>query len=165
MSHHQIGSVPQGTVFYFGYGSNMKSSTMKSRGINVIDSKIVKVPSYVLTFDVFGLAYSEPSMASIARYDPTASLSDSIPDVHGIAFRITPADLIRVIETEGGGVAYKEVMLEGICLDDDEAIITMYTLVAKYPRRPNASPSRRYLVCNCPRYFDSNTNSMLMGMS
>ena len=143
--------MPQDAIWYLAYGSNMKSSTMKCRGIDVLDTKTVKVPSYVLTFDVFGLAYSEPSMASIARYTraPPSGRDDEphdVPDAHGIAYRITPADLARVIATEGGGVAYNEVVVEGVCLDGDGYVLLMHTLVAKYPRRPNAAPSYRYLV-------------------
>ena len=151
MEPKQAADASQGTVWYFGFGSNMKSTTMTSRGIKILDKKVVKVPSHILTFDVFGLAYSEPSMASIAKYTYSApvdndDIRDRPPDVHGVAFHITAADLTRLIASEGGGVAYREIMIAGVPLDDGP-IISMYALTAKYPRRPNAAPSARYLVC------------------
>ena len=149
MANDEMGVTSEDVVWYFGYGSNMKSTTMMSRGIRPLDTKVVKVRSYVLTFDVFGLAYSEPSMASIARYVRTSPLSakhdDDPPDVHGVAFLITFSDLTKLIASEGGGVAYNEVMLDGVVVEDG-AIISMYALEAKFPRRPNAAPSARYLV-------------------
>lgn len=147
-----MAGTPQGTLWYFGFGSNMKSSTMKARGIDILDARTVKVPSYVLTFDVFGLPYSEPSMASIASYHTSpvhtrhGAEIDNPPDVHGIAFLITAKGFKRLIASEGGGVAYKEIMVTGVPVDGDGVAIAMYTLTAKYPRRPNAAPSVRYLV-------------------
>lgn len=148
METSHVAKIPSDTLWYFGFGSNMKLSTMKGRGIDILNTKAVKVLSYVLTFDVFGLPYSEPSMASIARYTSPdhRTETNNPPDVYGAAFLITTKDYKRVIATEGGGVAYKEIEVAGVPLSGDEADITMYTLTAKYPRRPNAAPSVRYLV-------------------
>lgn len=146
----EMNRASQGALWYFGYGSNMKSSTMKSRGIEVLDVRAVKVSSYILTFDVFGLAYSEPSMASIAQYQVSANNDTdgckTPPDVHGVAFCITRSDFKRLIASEGGGVAYREIEVEGTSLEADDVVIPMHTLIAKYPRRPNAAPSGRYLA-------------------
>ena len=146
-------------VWYFGFGSNMKTSVIRSRGIQPLDVKAVKVPSYVLTFDVFGLPYSEPAMASIARYttdDENDQRGAGPPDVHGIAYLLSSADVRRLIGSEGGGVAYNEVIVAGVSLHGDDIPISMCTLTARYPRRPNAAPSARYLVCVSIFFSDQN---------
>lgn len=133
--------------WYFGYGSNLKSSVMQSRKIEPLAVRSVKVPGYILTFDVFGLPYSEPAMASISKYNVEgASRQDTIPDVHGVAYLLSAADMRRLIHTEGGGVAYNCIMVDGYRLDSGSSALKMHTLVARYPRRPNAAPSVRYLV-------------------
>jgi hypothetical protein len=136
-------------TWYFGYGSNMKRSVMSSRKIEPLEICPVKVPDYVLTFDVFGLPYSEPAMASISRYtrdDQNSQLG--VPCVHGIAYRLTVADMHRLIATEGGGVAYNMIEVEAIHMkgNDSESGLKLHTLVARYSRRPNAAPSLRYRV-------------------
>src|SRR3569833_4454868 len=54
-------------VWFFAYGSNMKSSVMERRGITPLAVQRLCVPSHVRTFDVFGAPFSEPAMASIAE--------------------------------------------------------------------------------------------------
>jgi hypothetical protein len=135
------------SVWYLGYGSNMKSSVMSSRKIQPLESCPVKVPDYVLTFDVFGLPYSEPAMASISRWTMNNHNSQgSVPCVHGVAYRLSAADMRRLIKTEGGGVAYHMIEMEAFRTNGDDAGLKLRTLVARYPRRPNAAPSLRYRV-------------------
>ncbi|THC96839.1 hypothetical protein EYZ11_003663 [Aspergillus tanneri] len=123
-------------LWYFGFGSNLKTSIMRSRGIEVLDVKTVRVPGYILTFDVFGLPYSEPAMASISRYavDTNGDAAPDPPTVHGVAYLLSRADLLRLIGTEGGGVAYREIIVKGIPLNtgnDDMKPISMSTLIAR----------------------------------
>lgn len=54
-------------VWYFAYGSNMKSAVMERRGMRPLAVQRLVVPTHVLTFDIFGVPYSEPAMASIAE--------------------------------------------------------------------------------------------------
>ena len=139
-------------AWYFAYGSNMKSSVMTSRGINPITTKVVKVPGYILTFDVFGLPYSEPAMASISKFttdghEKTTASPSVPPTVHGVSYLLSVPDLRRLIGSEGGGVAYDEIVVDAVSLSQQEPErITAQTLIAKYPWRPNAAPSERYLV-------------------
>lgn len=144
----------KGKVWYFAYGSNMKSSVMTSRGINPIATKVVKIPGYILTFDVFGLPYSEPAMASISKFavdGNQASATSMPPTVHGVSYLLTFPDLRRLVGSEGGGVAYDEIVVDAVSLPQgDPESITAQTLVAKYPWRPNAAPSERYLVSRLP---------------
>lgn len=122
---------------------------MQGRGITPLEIRIARVYGYVLTFDVFGLPYSEPSMASIARYH-TREEEPKVPDVCGVAYLLTSEDYKRLVGSEGGGVAYDEIEVEADSWhrSSDVSIerIHMRTLVAKFPWRPNASPSKRYLV-------------------
>lgn len=153
------------SVWYFAYGSNMRSSVMANRGMTPLDKVLVKIPTHVLTFDIFGMPFSEPSMASIApksqvttdtvlRLGPPAEL----PPIHGIAYLITRADYVALVKSEGGGSAYREIAIEADVLRHDDAAaghsigstLTVYTLEAKYPFRPNATPSQRYMVRVCP---------------
>lgn len=146
----------QKSVWYLAYGSNMKRSVLESRGggISILAARRVQVPGYMLTFDVFGLPYSEPSMASIAKFvlnSPASSYERSeiiAPVVHGIAYQLSATDYRRLVGSEGGGVAYDEVkvLAEDLSGGTSEKL-TVHTLVAKYPWRPNAAPSERYVVC------------------
>lgn len=140
-------------VWYFAYGSNMRSSVMLNRGLKPLAAEKVVVPSHVLTFDIFGLPYSEPAMASIATISDSNKKSSSRPPaVHGIAYLLHHADYVSLVVSEGAGVAYSEVELEAIALtsggteEHARRRITVHTLIARYPFRPNAAPSLRYLV-------------------
>lgn len=42
-------------VWYFAYGSNMKSESMTKRAISPLDVKAVQLPGYYFNFDVFGM--------------------------------------------------------------------------------------------------------------
>lgn len=124
---------------------------MQGRGITPLEIRIARMHGYVLTFDVFGLPYSEPSMASIARYHKREEES-KVPDVCGVAYLLTSEDYKRLVGSEGGGVAYDEIEVEADSWHRGNGVsierIRMRTLVAKFPWRPNASPSKRYLVCH-----------------
>jgi hypothetical protein len=148
-------------VYYFAYGSNMRSSVMEKRGIRPQKVLPAFVPGYYLTFDIFGVPYTEPSMASISKAVRSCSQSrdgngggnkEIVPYVHGLAYLISFEEYRRLIASEGGGIGYDEVMIDAISLGDgvDSTVgpvsIRVHTLVAKFPRRPNPSPSRRYLV-------------------
>ncbi|KAJ6187824.1 hypothetical protein N7519_002732 [Penicillium mononematosum] len=162
-------------IWYFAYGSNMRSSVMKRRGITALDAKLVVVPSHYLTFDIFGIPYAEPSFASIAAFVPekvtilqTASPARHtlVPAAHGVAYLLTPADYRQLVISEGGGVAYDEIEVDAeiLHLDDgghEPTKLVARTLQAKYPWEPNGSPSARYLVCPPPAIHRENLQSPL----
>ncbi|KAI1105354.1 membrane dipeptidase-domain-containing protein [Jackrogersella minutella] len=140
----------QKCVWYFAYGSNMRSSVMKKRGICLLGSKRVIIRSHVLTFDVFGVPYSEPAMASIAvRSSKQGTDNSGPPPVHGIAYAVSASDFRKLVTSEGAGMGYCEIELEAESLDSENEVsnigLTVRTLVARYPFRPNALPSARYL--------------------
>ncbi|GIJ86445.1 hypothetical protein Asppvi_005334 [Aspergillus pseudoviridinutans] len=141
-------------IWYFAYGSNIKSSVMKARGITPLCSQAVVVPSHILCFDIFGIPYAEPSFASIAPMpDTTAGSTNSkvhqtLLPVHGVAYLLTPDDYRRLVLTEGAGVGYNEITVTAGPVADlhtDKREILVHTLEAKYPWRPNRAPSARYM--------------------
>ncbi|KAF7157263.1 hypothetical protein CNMCM5623_001386 [Aspergillus felis] len=154
----EIGSAdiqnPDKAIWYFAYGSNIKSSIMKARGITPLCSQAVVVPSHVLSFDIFGIPYAEPSFASIAPISngPAGTTNDkenrTMLPVHGVAHLLTPDDYRRLVLTEGAGVGYNEITVTAGPVTDlhtDKREILVHTLEAKYPWRPNRAPSARYM--------------------
>ena len=135
-----------GTTWYFAYGSNMRNSVIQKRGLTAIAKINVLIPSYRLSFDVFGVPYSEPAMASITASRVPDHVCDAHP-VHGVAILLSKADYVQMLVSEGAGTAYDEIVLEAIPVQGRDGIMVR-TLVARYPFRPNFSPrpSRRYMV-------------------
>lgn len=144
-------------VWYFAYGSNMRGSVMENRGVKIVAEEGAVVLSHVLRFDIFGVPYSEPAMASIAPVESLPSDQTKMlpPPVHGVAYLVSHADYVRLLVSEGAGTAYEEIELQAQLLDpsknvETEAarVITVKTLVARYPFRQSAPPrpSARYLV-------------------
>ena len=151
------GIVDTDNIWYFAYGSNMRASVMENRGVKILAKERAVILSHVLRFDIFGVPYSEPAMASIAPIESLPSNQTKIlpPPVHGVAYLVSHSDYVRLLVSEGAGTAYEEVELEAQLLDrskDDvetEArVIPVKTLVARYPFRQSAPPrpSARYLV-------------------
>ncbi|CAM1502581.1 Fc.00g073570.m01.CDS01 [Cosmosporella sp. VM-42] len=147
-----------GSVWYFAYGSNMRASVMSNRSITPQEAVLARIPTHVLTFDIFGFPYSEPSFASIAERSHVAvqtvlsrNGAVELPPIHGVAYLISQEEYIRLVISEGGGVAYREIEIEAEILTGGETgqssgqRIVVSTLEAKYPFRPNAAPSARYL--------------------
>lgn len=144
-------------IWYFAYGSNMRSSVMKGRGITPLKMQAVIVPDYRLCFDIFGIPYAEPAFASIAHLlENEVSGDKPIPPVHGVAYLLTADDYRRLVVTEGAGVGYEEIIVHARVLDsaEEQAEIMAHTLKAKYPFRPNRASSKRYMV-NALHYIAS----------
>lgn len=141
------------SVWYFAYGSNMSKSTLLRRNLTPLASKVVCIPNHILCFEIFGVPYSEPSMASIRVRDDEP---DSVPPVHGIAYLLSGEEYQRMIISEGAGVAYEDLELRARTVEAGsvgdavaEAEITVRTLTARFPFRPEAIPSARYMVRTC----------------
>ncbi|EWG55293.1 hypothetical protein FVEG_17492 [Fusarium verticillioides 7600] len=138
-------------VWYFAFGSNMASTTMERRQLSPRDSRPVLVPSHVLCFDVFGVPYMEPAMAGIRERTP-ADDAEATPSVHGMAYLLSREEYHRLIVSEGAGVAYVEMeLIARTCSTGFTARaatceeIPVRTLMARFPFRPEALPSVRYL--------------------
>jgi hypothetical protein len=129
--------------WYFAYGSNLLSSVLNGkRGVAPRQSRVVRLPGYALCFNVLFMPYSEPAMAGLRKRGP----NDTCLPVFGVAYLLSHADFVRVVLTEGAGVAYS--VLETAAEDLDGRQFNVHTLVA---RRENAFatdrfPSKRYLV-------------------
>lgn len=140
---------------------------MQRRSITALETHVVCVASHFLTFDIFGVPYSEPAFASISAFQHSDSesldpcerpSSPRPPPVHGVAYLLTANDYRRLVLSEGSGIGYREVSLVASVVSskdtasgrrDSEMVVR--TLQAKYPFRPNAAPSFRYLVGTTPR--------------
>ena len=100
--------------WYLAYGSNLSAKTFRGRrGIRPLAQTNVIVPSLELTFDLPGIPYWEPCFANVRwREDSNPSTVKSRPAVIGTAYLVTPKDWARIMATEGGGLSYKEVVVE-----------------------------------------------------
>lgn len=157
-------------IWYFAYGSNMRSSVMAGRGIIPSAVENVVVPTHILTFDVFGVPYSEPAMASIFKppqpaivrheqaMDSNAATVTVQPPVHGVAYLLSHRNYRSLVVSEGAGIAYRETEVDAYRIYGQSKIVVR-TLVARYPFRPNAAPSVRYLVSYNARIFSNSAFS------
>ncbi|KAL3422112.1 gliotoxin biosynthesis protein [Phlyctema vagabunda] len=155
----QIDAEPgDSVVWYFAYGSNMLASVMSGRGLNITAAYSAAVPSHMLNFDIFGIPYSEPAMASISarpqyhekcgQQEPEQVAEIDVPAVHGVLYRLSRSDWFKLVRSEGAGTAYREIEVEVQLLQPVSLSVSVKwvrTLVARYPFRPNAAPSKRYL--------------------
>ena len=90
------------TLWYFSYGSNMKSEVFcQRRGIVAQATVRCKVPGYVLSYAYDGIPFVEPAFATCVKREHATHQTER-PDVHGVAFRISEAEFRRVLATEGG---------------------------------------------------------------
>lgn len=131
----------RGTVLYLAYGSNLSNETFRgNRGIKPLSQVNVQVPSLRLTFDLPGIAYSEPCFANSGRRDPendpprndlptrsdekTPLLSRLVEakegyrkdgwhkGLIGVVYEVTSEDYAHIIATEGGGSAYHDILVD-----------------------------------------------------
>ena len=118
------------TFLYLAYGSNLCNETFRGkRGIKPLSQINVQVPELRLTFDLPGIAYSEPCFANTGRRDPekdipSLSEKEGAPasnDYHkdrwhkgliGVVYEVTPTDYAHIIATEGGGASYQDILVD-----------------------------------------------------
>ena len=141
-------------VWYFSYGSNMKSEVFcKRRGIVAQQIVRCQLPGYVLSYALDGLPFLEPAFATCVKREQSIE-ADARPDIHGVAFRITETELKRVLATEGG-CGWHDGSVGGYRLSSVRAIdydgncLDVWTLTNERCdiQRPGAShncPSQRY---------------------
>lgn len=99
-------------IWYFAYGSNLCSAVLTGkRGITPLRSEVVFLPDYSLCFNVLFLPYSDPAMAGLKRKGQDGQA------VYGVAYLLDPDDFLKIIVTEGAGVAYRVLEAEGKMLD------------------------------------------------
>ncbi|ORY60203.1 uncharacterized protein BCR38DRAFT_327419, partial [Pseudomassariella vexata] len=130
------------TILYLAYGSNLCAETfLVGRGIRPISQINVSAPSFDLTFDLPGIPYSEPCFANIAPRklpkpppidDPTKppigppphNTLPSLPvrrptwskGLIGVVYEVSPTDYATIINTEGGGAGYQDILAPCVAL-------------------------------------------------
>lgn len=129
--------------FYFAYGSNMCSETMKSlRKLNPISSKPAVLDNYQLKFDIPGMPLIEPSWASVEECKESK--------VHGVLYELTPDEFASVCRTEGVPFSYtlKRCQVRSYSKYYTETEQSAFTLI-KSPLLPRnklpSPPSQSYL--------------------
>ncbi|KAK5629974.1 hypothetical protein RRF57_005689 [Xylaria bambusicola] len=115
------------TILYLAYGSNLSAETFLGyRGIRPISQINVSAPAFDLSFDLPGIAYSEPCFANTRPRKipipgkppkfppPPSSTTRNRPTwskgLYGVVYEVTPEDYATIIKTEGGGQGYKDVL-------------------------------------------------------
>ncbi|KAL3461136.1 hypothetical protein BJX64DRAFT_261796 [Aspergillus heterothallicus] len=168
LSHICEAEVPEETVLYLAYGSNLASQTfLGMRGIKPLSQLSVLVPELRLTFDLPGLPYIEPCFAGTHFRNTSANgaMSYGLDDpaslekhalLHGqyqecdqrrykgpligVVYEVTLSDYAKIIATEGGGRGYKDV------------IVTCYPFPDSYdardpiPERPDTEPMKAHTL-------------------
>lgn len=148
---------PKDYVWYLAYGSNLASSKFThDRGIVPLKSMIVTVPGYTLSMDSAGVPYREPSFASVRLVGYGSSVTERI--LTGRAYLLTPSQYVKVIASEGGGIAYREVTVEAEAVGKGDAggqtkgsggivasKISARTIITVLQRLPEPRPSKRYM--------------------
>ena len=141
LEYYRRSDSERGTYLYLGYGSNLSNETFRGkRGINPLSQVNVQVPSLRLTFDLPGIPYKEPCFANSGRRDPDSDRApeDDAGDVTsekspffqqqtrrdkyrkdrwhkgliGVVYEVTPEDYAHIIQTEGGGSSYQDILVE-----------------------------------------------------
>lgn len=133
-----------GNIWYLAYGSNLSSSKfVNDRGIRPLDSRVVRVPGFMLVMNTAGVPYKEPSFASIRPFDLNIGKEDeneredSGPDTEqqgvpttllGTAYLVSPEQYKRILASEGGGIAYHEaeVRIESVTSSECEVQQTQF---------------------------------------
>ena len=139
--YYQRPESERGTYLYLGYGSNLSKETFRgARGIKPLSQVNVQVPSLRLTFDLPGIPYREPCFANSGRRDPDSDQpsNDNAAEVSnekspllsrqtsrdkyrkdrwhkgliGVVYEVTPADYAHIIQTEGGGASYQDILVD-----------------------------------------------------
>lgn len=126
-------------VWYFAYGSNMQSATLRDRrGISFQRAVPVRAAGWRLVFDKPALVPLGESFANI--------IPDASTHVLGVAFEITEADLERVELTEGVLLGnYERVTIAVEPLSDGQGrSLTAFSLTSPH-RDATLQPSTRYM--------------------
>ncbi|KAI5284269.1 hypothetical protein KEM54_001477 [Ascosphaera aggregata] len=137
----------QRTVLYLAYGSNLAAKNfLERRGMRPLSQINVLVPELRLTFDQPGFPYIEPCFATTEFRDPECDDPVDPQDPQprsgrfeeigrllvtatyknpwrkplvGVAYEVTPSDYSKVVKTEGGGMAYQDVVVDCYPFPDD----------------------------------------------
>ncbi len=128
---------PSDHVWYFAYGSNMQSATLRGRrGIDYRSALPARVPGWQLVLDKPPLL---PVGESFANIVPTKDA-----EVLGVLFEMSPADYEHLESSEGVGFgSYQRVEVQAHPLQGSTGPVLAYSLSSD--RRSSLLPSRRYM--------------------
>ncbi|KAI9827612.1 MAG: hypothetical protein M1826_006274 [Phylliscum demangeonii] len=131
------------TVLYLAYGSNLCAETFRGkRGIRPLAELNVVVPELRLTFDLPGLPYVEPCFANVDYRTPPPEREEGRADepllqhdrparfhkdrwtkgLVGVVYEVTMKDYAHIIATEGGGMAYQDVLVTCFPLPNGDTV-------------------------------------------
>ena len=163
----------QQTVFYLAYGSNLAAETFRGRrNIHPLSAVNVVIPSLRLSFDLPGIAYSEPCFANSATRDgyeaPSSQrpsrirgTSSTSPPYHkdrwrkglvGVAYELTPSDYAHVLATEGGGSAYQDVVVDCFVLPKGTDVVPEVPTTVLLKAHTLLAPARERAIRPDPSY-------------
>lgn len=152
-----------GSLYYFGIGSNMLKSKVTNRGSNGTKIEIINIspgyaPDHRLAFNLRGFPPLEPAMAGI---EPCLGST-----CHGALIEMLPLEYEKVWISEGGAVqrpSYEEVLVDVFSYATNSSVKAIALRAATHARlSKDLSPSRRYMgiliqgaeeVC-CPYNYD-----------
>jgi len=147
---HNIKTVGQDddTVLYLGYGSNLAAETfLGRRGIRPLSQVNIVAPAISLTFDLPGVAYSEPCFGNSRYRSTNDDPGHTSPPYHknawkkglvGVVYEVTKADYAHIIATEGGGSGYHDVLVDCYELDSDPSV--------EVPVEPSGTPFKAHTL-------------------
>lgn len=124
----------ESVVGYFAYGSNMNDRYFtRVRGIVRTSSEMASLPDYIVTFNLDGIPYLEPSFANLApEIGATA---------YGVLHRLPAGEFDRILGSEGDSYNVREVT---VYLKDGSTAIAK-TLISDPSLDTPTTPSKRYL--------------------
>jgi len=130
-------ATPVRHVWYFAYGSNMQSATLRGRrGVAYRRAVPARVSGWELVFDKPGLLGTGEAYASLVPVRRATA--------YGVLFEITPDDMAHIDLTEGVLIgSYRRVAVTATALQT-RTRRTAFTLTSDR-RSPGARPTSRYM--------------------
>lgn len=132
-----LGGAPTDPVWYFAFGSNMRSSVfIERRGMQPTAWRVGRLPDYRLRFNLDGRPKGRAAPANIAPAQGE--------EVWGVLFKITQREMVRLNATEGvPGRVYRPTYLT--VYDENGHPQTAMTYVAD-GNPEDGRPSLRYIT-------------------
>ena len=127
-------------VWYFAYGSNMESATLRGRrGVSWRRALPARAAGWRIVFD-------KPPLVSVGHAFANL-VADPASEVLGVAYEVSAADLDHIELTEGVRIGnYARVDVAVVPLAEPGAAVVAATLVSER-RDPTLRPSDRYMAC------------------
>ncbi len=127
------------TCWYFAYGSNMETATLRGRrGVEVLQANPARVSGWRIVFDKPGIVSVGHGFGNIVE-DPAAA-------VLGVAYELPEAEMEHLDLTEGVLIGnYRRVEVSAELLGDGRRV-RAWTFASE-KRDPALEPSIRYMAC------------------